>query len=239
MRVSTPTRPIQAQDAIGQIAVDIPGATAVFRRLKIDFCCGGQVSLRQATADMGLDLQTVIDELAALKLPNDAPSLDSPSTMIGHIISRYHDVHRAQFPELIRMAHRVEAVHKGHTDVPTGLGQALEAMHNELLSHMQKEELVLFPSLKAGGNPYIAQPIAMMRHEHTDHGAALEHIIALTHDMTPPAEACNTWRALYAGLNQLRDDLISHIHLENNILFPLFENAAPQGGCASSGCGCG
>jgi regulator of cell morphogenesis and NO signaling len=57
--------------------------------------------------------------------------------------------------------------------------------------------------------------------------------------MTPPAEACNTWRALYAGLNQLRDDLISHIHLENNILFPLFENAAPQGGCASSGCGCG
>ena len=239
MRVSTPTRPIQAQDAIGQIAVDIPGATAVFRRLKIDFCCGGQISLRQAATDMGLDLQAVIDELAALRLPNDAPSFDSPSAMIAHIISRYHDVHRAQLPELIRMAHRVEAVHKGKAQVPAGLGQALEAMHNELVSHMQKEELVLFPSLKAGGNPYIAQPIAMMRHEHTDHGAALEHIIALTHDMTPPAEACNTWRALYAGLNQLRDDLISHIHLENNILFPLFENAAPQGGCASSGCGCG
>ena len=80
----------------------------------------------------------------------------------------------------------------------------------------------------------------MMRHEHTDHGAALEHIAELTHDMTPPAEACNTWRALYAGLNQLRDDLISHIHLENNILFPMFENAAASsGGCASSGCGCG
>lgn len=238
MTVSTPTRPIQAEDAIGQIAVDVPGATAVFRRLKIDFCCGGQISLRQATADMGLDLQAVIDELTALKLPNDAPSFDSPSAMIEHIISRYHDVHRAQLPELIRMAHRVEAVHKGKPQVPAGLGQALEAMHNELVSHMQKEELVLFPSLKAGGNPYIAQPIAMMRHEHTDHGAALDHIVALTHDMTAPAEACNTWRALYAGLNQLRDDLINHIHLENNILFPLFENAAPQGGCASSGCGC-
>lgn len=225
---------------IGQIAVDLPGATAVFRRLKIDFCCGGQISLSQAVAEKGLALPAVIDELAALNLPDNTPSFDSPNAMIDHIIQRYHDTHRAQLPELIRMAQRVEAVHKNKAEVPAGLGAALEAMHNELLSHMQKEELVLFPSLKAGGNPYIAQPIAMMRHEHTDHGAALEHIAELTHDMTPPAEACNTWRALYAGLNQLRDDLISHIHLENNILFPMFENAATSsGGCASSGCGCG
>jgi len=232
--------PELAQTPIGQIAVDLPGATAVFRRLKIDFCCGGQISLQQAVAEKGLELQAVVDELAALKLPANAPSFDSPSAMIDHIISRYHDVHRAQLPELIRMAHRVEAVHKAKPDVPAGLGAALEAMHNELVGHMQKEELVLFPSLKNGGNPYIAQPIAMMRHEHTDHGAALDHIVELTHDMTPPADACNTWRALYAGLNQLRDDLISHIHLENNILFPIFENAAAQsaGGCASSGCGC-
>ena len=225
---------------IGQIAVDLPGATAVFRRLKIDFCCGGQISLSQAVAEKGLALPAVIDELAALNLPDNTPSFDSPNAMIDHIIQRYHDTHRAQLPELIRMAQRVESVHKNKAEVPAGLGAALEAMHNELLSHMQKEELVLFPSLKAGGNPYIAQPIAMMRHEHTDHGAALEHIAELTHDMTPPAEACNTWRALYAGLNQLRDDLISHIHLENNILFPMFENAATSsGGCASSGCGCG
>lgn len=225
---------------IGQIAVDLPGATAVFRRLKIDFCCGGQISLSKAVAEKGLALPAVIDELAALNLPDNTPSFDSPNAMIDHIIQRYHDTHRAQLPELIRMAQRVEAVHKNKAEVPAGLGAALEAMHNELLSHMQKEELVLFPSLKAGGNPYIAQPIAMMRHEHTDHGAALEHIAELTHDMTPPAEACNTWRALYAGLNQLRDDLISHIHLENNILFPMFENAATSsGGCASSGCGCG
>jgi regulator of cell morphogenesis and NO signaling len=239
MTVSAPELAISPEVAIGQIAVDLPGATAVFRRLKIDFCCGGQISLRQAVAEKSLDLQAVVDELAALQQPSDAPSFDSPNAMIDHIIHRYHDTHRAQLPELIRMAHRVEAVHKGKAEVPAGLGAALEAMHNELVGHMQKEELVLFPSLKAGSNPYIAQPIAMMRHEHTDHGAALDHIVELTHDMTPPADACNTWRALYAGLNQLRDDLISHIHLENNILFPLFENAASQGGCASSGCGCG
>ncbi|MCU0956765.1 MAG: DUF542 domain-containing protein, partial [Hydrogenophaga sp.] len=39
----TPCTPARADQAIGQIAVELPGATAVFRRLKLDFCCGGQV----------------------------------------------------------------------------------------------------------------------------------------------------------------------------------------------------
>ena len=65
--------------------------------------------------------------------------------------------------------------------------------------------------------------ILVMRDEHTGHGAQLERLMALCHDAQPPAGACNTWRALYAGIAQLSDDLISHIHLENNLLFPAFE----------------
>ena len=159
-----------------------------------------------------------------------------PGPLIDHILARYHEVHRAQLPELVRMARRVEAVHREHPDVPAGLADFLEQMEQELLSHMMKEEQVLFPMLKAGGNPFVVQPIGMMRHEHVDHGVALEKLAALTDDATPPAEACNTWRALYAGIAQLNDDLINHIHLENNVLFPQFE-ASPQG-CGSGGCGC-
>ena len=65
---------------------------------------------------------------------------------------------------------------------------------------------------------------------------------ALTNDATPPADACNTWRALYSGIAQLNDDLINHIHLENNVLFPAFEAQAQKamggGGCGGSGGGC-
>ena len=228
---------LSAEQAIGQIAVELPGATAVFRRLKLDFCCGGQLSLRQASADKGLDLQAVMDELSTLQRPSQLPDAGTPSELIDHILTRFHDVHRQQLPELIRMAHRVEAVHRGNPDVPAGLGDALEAMQQELLTHMHKEEAILFPMLRQGGNSFVSQPIGVMRHEHNDHGAALEHLASLTHDMTPPMGACNTWRALYTGLAQLRDDLIQHIHLENNVLFPPFE-AATAGGCGSSGCGC-
>lgn len=238
MNARLPQTPLDADQAIGQIAVQLPGATAVFRRLKLDFCCGGQVSLRQATADKGLDLAAVLQELSALQRSDEAPQAGDAAELIDHILTRYHDVHRAQLPELVRMARRVEAVHRDHRAVPAGLADALEAMEDELLSHMQKEEAVLFPLLKAGGHPFVGQPIAMMRSEHTDHGAALENLARLTNDAQPPQGACNTWRALYAGIGQLSDDLIQHIHLENNVLFPAFEPQAANGDCGPSGCSC-
>ena len=191
MNARLPQTPIDAEQAIGQLAVQLPGSTAIFRRLKLDFCCGGQVSLRQSCAAKGLDLQTVVDELSTLQRPTELPDAGTPSELIDHILARYHEVHRQQLPELIRMARRVEAVHRDHPQVPAGLADHLEAMHEELLSHMLKEEQVLFPMLKNGGNPFVGQPIGMMRAEHVEHGAALEQLNALTHDATPPAGACS------------------------------------------------
>ena len=228
--------------SIGQIAVELPGSTAVFRRLKLDFCCGGHLSLAQAVAEKGLDLQAVLGELAQLQRPTSLPEVTEPGALIDHILVRYHEVHRAQLPELIRMAHRVESVHRANPDVPAGLGDLLEEIQAELLRHMQKEENILFPMLKSGGNPFVQHPISVMRSEHVDHGAALDKLNALTNDATPPAGACNTWRALYSGIAQLNDDLINHIHLENNVLFPAFEAQAQKamggGGCGGSGGGC-
>ncbi|MEP6965272.1 MAG: iron-sulfur cluster repair protein YtfE [Polaromonas sp.] len=223
---------------LGQLAVDLPGASAVFRKLKLDFCCGGLVSLRQAALDKKLDLADVVSQLTALQRPDALPENQTPAALIDHIISRYHEVHRVQLPELVRMARRVEAVHREHPEVPSGLADLLEEMEQELLGHMQKEEAILFPLLKSGGSPYASQPIGVMRAEHTSHGQALDQVHALSHDMQPPEGACNTWRALYTGIGQFTDDLINHIHLENNVLFPAFE-AARESGCGSAGgCGC-
>jgi len=155
--------------------------------------------------------------------PEALASATEPTQLIDFILMRYHAVHREQLPELIRMAHRVETVHREHPAAPVGLADLLEVAQQDLLSHMQKEENILFPMLRAGGNPFVNQPIAVMRAEHTSHGAMLEQLAALTHNATPPEGACNTWRSLYAGIAQLRDDLTQHIHLENNLLFAQFD----------------
>lgn len=208
---------------LGQIAVEMPGATAIFRRLKLDFCCGGNVPLAAACEEKDLDVKAVSAELMALDRRAAAPQADEPGMLIDHILTRYHEVHRQQLPELIRMARRVEAVHRENPDCPTGLSELLAAMEAELLDHMSKEETILFPILRRGGSPFAGGPIAVMRMEHTNHGEQIAQLLAMTNDATPPAGACNTWRALYAGIEQLVNDLMEHIHLENNRLFVQFE----------------
>lgn len=162
--------------------------------------------------------------------------ITEPSALIDHILERYHDVHRKQFPELIRMARRVEAVHGEHPNAPVGLAAFLEDAEQDLLTHMMKEENILFPMLKAGGNPFVVQPIGMMRMEHNHHNAMLQDLMALCNNAVPPQDACNTWRALYAAVTQLHEDLSNHIQLENNVLFNQFE--APAKAPARSAC-CG
>lgn len=235
--------PVRAEDALGHIAVQVPGATAVFRRLKLDFCCGGQISLAQAAADRGLPLADLLAELNALQRSDAVPQEASTPELIAHILGRFHEVHRQELPELIRMARRVEAVHRDHPDVPEGLAAHLENMEQELLGHMAKEEQILFPMMVNRPGAGVNAPIQVMRMEHTDHGERLDTLMELTHDALPPEGACNTWRALYAGIQKLQDDLINHIHLENNVLFPVYEAlskpvAASTGGCGGSGGGC-
>lgn len=211
---------------IGEIAAKIPGATALFRRYDLDFCCAGSQPFADALTRKGLDRNAIIAELEGLTrnlVPGQEPALpdnaDDDAVLIDYIITRFHETHRQQFPELIRLAGRVEKVHAAHPLCPKGLEAHLTAMFAELSAHMQKEEEILFPMLRQGDREYASGPISVMESEHEDHGRALMAIRALIHDGSLPDHACNTWRALYQGLSQMEDDLMQHIHLENNILF--------------------
>lgn len=217
-----------ATQPLGQLAKRIPGATRIFDTYQFDFCCGGRKSLHDAAVERGIDPAVVAGELQALQAQAIAGAdrdWDAATTteLIDHILTRYHAVHRQQLPELIRLAARVEQVHGDRPDCPVGLAELLREMHQELESHMWKEEQILFPMLARAAGSHAAGPIGVMRAEHDQHGEALDQLAALTHDITLPAAACNTWRALYLGLRTFRTDLMQHIHLENNILF---ENAA-------------
>ena len=128
-------------------------------------------------------------------------------------------------PELIRLARRVEAVHRDHSLAPKGLADAMEAVLENLLDHMTKEERILFPTIRDGFAGSLFGPIAVMRHEHEHHGEEMRAIEALAHGFEPPEDACNSSRALYLGLDKFAADLAEHTHLESNVLFPRFERA--------------
>lgn len=219
--MSTVTAAGFADRSLGEIAARLPGASAVLRRHRLDFCCGGGARLAEAAARRGADLPAIERELAALA-PAAAEAPQDTDALIGLIEARYHAGHRRDLPELIRLARRVEAVHGDLPHAPRGLALLLEDLAGELEAHMRKEEQVLFPLMRRGGHPMIGHPIGAMRHEHDDAGAQVAAIEALTNGFAVPGGACNTWRALCVGGRHFVGELMEHIHLENNVLFPRF-----------------
>lgn len=207
---------------VADIAATLPGATQVFRTHNIDYCCGGQVSLASAAAAKGVPLPTLETELAALATAGEVAPQPT-GDLIEHILTRYHEVHRRELPELVRLAARVEERHVDNAAAPRGLHAALQELTEALESHMQKEEQILFPLMLRGGHPMIGGPIGVMRHEHDEHGERLANLETLARGFALPPEACSTWRALYAGVRKLIDDVHEHVHLENNVLFARFE----------------
>lgn len=142
--------------------------------------------------------------------------------LIAHILERYHEEHRRDFPRAIQLARKVEQVHADRPESPRGLADLLALIADDLEEHQQKEEAVLFPMMLAGGGPMIGFPIARMLAEHEEVFAQLERLAVLTHDFTPPEEACGTWRALYQACRKIDADLREHMRIEGDELFPKF-----------------
>lgn len=208
---------------LADIARRQPSATRVFMRHHLDFCCGGRRTLAEACARAGLDAAAIERELAAeAATPTDVTwELKPQAELIDHIIAHYHDALRRDLPPLIAAARKVERVHADKPAVPSGLADELDVFWAEMQSHMLKEEQVLFPMLGRGvRGPHVHMPVRVMEDEHDAHGEHLARIRELAFDFAAPEHACATWRALYNGLEHLEQELMQHIHLENNVLFP-------------------
>lgn len=212
------------EERVGDLAVAIPGATAIFRKHKIDFCCGGARSLDDACAVRGVDANGVVAALAELQAARHAGGIDWRERplpeLLDHIEANFHEKHRRDLPELIRLASRVEHVHAEHPACPRGLAAVLKETLAELEMHMRKEEEILFPMIRRGMGGMAGGPISVMQGEHDEHGERLRRIESLAHGLELPPGACNTWRATYAGVRAFIDEVMEHIHLENNVVFP-------------------
>lgn len=207
------------------VAADLPGAAELFRTKGINFCCGGNIALSEAALKAGLATEGLLADLQALAAAAGRDAPEATPALIDHILSRYHETHRTELEWLIPLAQKVERVHGDHEDAPLGLTEALIALHDDLDAHMAKEEQVLFPMMLQGGNPMIMHPIAQMRHEHDHAARLLADVEHATHGLALPEGACGSWTALYTGLRKFSEDLVAHMHLENNVLFARFEPA--------------
>lgn len=218
-------------ETVASITVRAPAAARTFERFGIDFCCRGGMSLAQACAAQHIAAHEVLADLASELATEKASAVppSSPSALIGYIVERHHRFTRDELARLLPLARKVMSVHgTRHSELKEVRG-ALTVLADELLTHQLKEERVLFPYVQdlergvADIPPFrtLLNPLRSLSSEHEEVGALLDQLRRLTADFTPPVDACASYRALYAGLAQLTADLHVHVHLENNVLFPL------------------
>lgn len=214
---------------VGELVAERPTQSRVFQSFGIDFCCQGGRTLREACEKKGVALEAVVEQLEAEARGKEAPEWNPAelplAELVSHVVETHHRFLKDEMPRLHAMAARVAQVHGGHTPSLVEVFNVYQKMAEEMTSHMMKEEQMLFPAIVrlAGGEASampLDGPIAVMLHEHDDAGADLEKLRELTNGFEAPPEACNTYRALFAGLAELETDLHRHIHLENAVMFP-------------------
>ena len=224
---------ISVQDTVGQLVAARPTRSAVFERYGIDYCCGGKKPLREACEEHGLDVGGVVRSLLENDAETPEETVDWTTAPLGeladHIVVTHHDYLRAVLPRLSALTEKVAQAHGDRRPELKTVAEVFAAFREELEQHAWKEENVLFPLIKrleAADGPVrshcgsVNNPIRVMEMEHDAAGEALARMRALTHDYTAPDDACNTYRAMLAGLEELEADMHRHVHKENSILFP-------------------
>ena len=226
---------ITPETTVREIAAAEAAAARVFESFGIDYCCGGRKPLAQACGERGVEAGAV---LAALEEAMQQPQPDERdwsaeplAALCRHIEDTHHVFTRSEMERIQALAAKVVARHGADRPELGEIQERIDALQGELLPHLQREELMLFPYIASlertrsagetqasGGS--VRNPIRVMIADHDAAAAEMAAIRKLSREYTPPQGACPTYRAFYAALAEFERDLHRHVHLENNILFP-------------------
>lgn len=225
-----------AEQTLATIVTNNHLTVPVLEKYDLDFCCKGKRTLAAACAEKGITIEAISEELEKSSL---MPSTVMPFTemtaeqLISYILIHHHFYVKQSMPTIIGHLEKVAAKHGDRFPYMVEVLCLFREINDEMTMHMHKEEVILFPRIKeivalqeanqqnnlAAG--YIAAPIQVMELEHEHAGDVLYKIRSLTNNYTPPAEACTTFQVSLAELKEFEEDLHRHVHLENNLLFPL------------------
>lgn len=162
--------------------------------------------------------------------------------LVGYLIDRHHVYARRQVAGIGALLAELSAGGESVRPELARVRRLFRALRQELLCHMEREEVSVFPHViraetaegrdeepwAAGSDPFLAS-VRMLMHEHDELCAMLDEIRAATDDYTPPRDACESHATLYKALRDLELDLLQHIHLEDNVLFPRALGSAGRG----------
>lgn len=216
--------------SVADVALAYPQSINVLNRHGLDYCCHGGTAFAEACTDKDLDPNHVWMEIQQQRPASGTLRFDDWSTplLIDFIQQHHHRYVREAIPEIQGLLERICEKHGADQPFLKKLRQAFNLLAEELLAHLPKEEEILFPMIlhfTAEGNkpadiyPRVEAPVAVMEHEHESAGDLIKLMRSLTDDYSTPEYACPTYQYTFRKLREFDEDLMQHIHLENNIVF--------------------
>jgi len=221
---------------IGEIVTKDFRTASVFSEYGIDFCCGGTKTLQKACEEKSVnsnELQQKLNAVTQSKTDGVDFNAWSLDVLVDYIEKTHHSYIKEKTPFILQYLDKIQKVHGENHPELAEIFKLFSQSSIDLGMHLKKEERILFPFIRqlvkiqnSGQHTEeehfgtIQNPIAMMKEEHVKEGKRFDNISTLSGGYTVPEDGCNTYRAAYAMLNEFEQDLHTHIHLENNILFP-------------------
>lgn len=121
-------------------------------------------------------------------------------------------------PGLINDARYIEKRYALHPDCPRGITTLLISFFEDLVNHMDQEELFLFPALIEAENFTMFCQLVIAHHSHDRHLNFLEDLRLKTGNFKAPTDASAQWVELYERLLEFYFQLNIHITIENRFL---------------------
>lgn len=219
---------INDKQKVGDLVAQFPQTAAIFTRNGIDFCCRGGHSLEHAAEKAGVSLSELLGSLdlaISNKRTEDNPAQLAIPELMDHIVETHHRYVLQQLPVLTTWLTKLAKVHGERHPELIKVKEIFEAMAAGLVVHMRKEEMLLFPKLKKAATAAGSLPndfdtlLEELVDDHAREGDRMAQIRELSGNFVPPADGCATYRAAYLALNEFEEDLHTHVHLENHVLF--------------------
>jgi regulator of cell morphogenesis and NO signaling len=225
---------IQADRSLAEIVRETPAAASVFESFGIDYCCGGDQTLEAACDEEGVDVATLRERLVEVQEKDDVEHDDweTAAELVDHIVEAHHEYLRDELPEMESLVDTVSRVHGENHPELHELAELFPDLADELRTHTAEEEEDGFPIIKKLDRgesltddevETLTEEIEHFEDDHEETAETLERIEELTNGYEVPDDACPSYRAMLARLEELEQDTHMHVHKENNILFPMAE----------------
>jgi len=226
---------IAADRSLGTLVRDHPEFARVFESLDVDFCCGGDQTLRAACREQDLDVDEVRRRLRDARRDgtDDGGDWESMPELVDDVVTTHHQYLREELPALGDLVEKVRSVHGDNHPELAAVEREFAELAAEIRRHIDEEEDDVFPvveklergeELTDDERAVLDDALADLEADHEATAAHLERIAELTDEYAVPEDACPSYRSMLERLDALERDTHVHVHKENNVLFPMVES---------------